>query len=116
MFKLVRMENLEVTEMKNTRDHDPSDFQPKDSDESALRIRLYGKASIKAKCGEYLNGQVTREYENGDFEFCFAVPAHETFWYGVLLSFGNRVKVIEPQALVERILESCREIQLVYKE
>lgn len=115
MFKLVRMEDLRATDCKNTKEHPLSDIRIGDGKEAVIQIRLYGKASIKAKCREYLNGQITREYENGDFEFCFSVPDHETFWYGVVLSFGNRARVIEPQEIQERILKTCREILTEYE-
>ena len=116
MFKLVRMDNLKVTEIKNTKKHNLSDIRPKDSNDNIIYIRLYGKAIIKSKCREYLNGQITKEFENGDFEFCISVPEHETFWYGVLLSFGNKVKIIEPQEIKERIIKTCKEIQMEYED
>lgn len=116
MFKLVRMDNLEVTDIKNTKFHNLTEIMLKDSKETVWNIKLYGKASIKAKCREYLNGQITKEFENGDFEFCFSVPEHEAFWYGVLLSFGNKVKIIDPIELKERILQTCRELEQLYGE
>lgn len=115
MFKLVRMENVEVTELKNTKLHNPDEINLTDSPQTIWNIRLYGKASIKAKCREYLNGQITKEYENGDFEFSFSVPEHETFWYGAVLSFGNKIQVLEPPELKERILQTCREIGQLYE-
>lgn len=114
MFKLVRMDSLKATDIKNTKIHKLSDIQLKGSDDHIVHIKLYGKAIIKAKCREYLNGQITKEFENGDFEFCFSVPEHETFWYGAILSFGNKVKIIEPQEIQERIIKTCKEIQMEY--
>ena len=116
MFKLVRMDNLQVTDIKNTKAHNLSDIKMKDSNDNIVHIKLYGKAIIKAKCREYLNGQITQEFENGDFEFCFSAPEHETFWYGVILSFGNKAKIIEPQEIKERIIKTCKEIQMEYEE
>lgn len=115
MFKLVRMDNLQLTDLKNTKDHCLSEVQIKDSHENIVHIKLYGKAVIKAKCREYLNGSITREFENGDFEFCFSVPEHETFWYGVVLSFGSKAKIIEPQEIRQRIIKTCKEIQMEYE-
>lgn len=116
MFKLIRMDNLQATEIKNTKDHNPSEIKMKENTENTVHIRLCGKTSIKAKCREYLNGRITKEFENGDFEYCFSVPEHETFWYGVILSFGNKAKIIEPQEIKERIVKTCREIQIAYEE
>ncbi len=116
MFKLVRMDSLQATDIKNTKIHNISDIKMRDNNENIVHIKLHGKAIIKAKCREYLNGCITQEFENGDFEFCFSVPEHETFWYGVILSFGNKVKIIEPQEIKERILKTCKEIQMEYEE
>lgn len=116
MFKLVRMDNLKATDIKNSKMHNPSDIKLQDSNENVVHIRLYGKAITKSKCREYLNGRITQEFENGDFEFCFSVPEHETFWYGVILSFGNQVKIIEPQEIRERIVKTCKEIQMEYEK
>lgn len=115
MFKLVRMDSLIETDMKNTKIHNLSDIKLKDSNDNIVHIKLYGKATIKAKCREYLNGQITQEFENGDFVFCFSVPEHETFWYGVILSFGNKAKIIEPQEIKERIIKTCNEIIMEYE-
>ena len=116
MFKLVRMEDVEVTDIPNTKLHNPADIKLKDNPQAIWNIKLYGEASIRAKCREYLNGQITKELENGDFEFCFSVPEHETFWYGVLLSFGNKATVIEPVELKQRILQTCKEIEHMYEK
>lgn len=115
MYKLVRMDSLHMTDKQNTLAHNISDIKMKDSNERIVHIKLYGKAIIKAKCREYLNGQITQEYENGDFEFCFSVPEYETYWYGVILSFGNKAKIIEPQEIKERIIKTCKEIQMEYE-
>lgn len=115
MFKLVRMDSLTETDIKNTKLHNLSDIKLKDSNDNIVHIKLYGKATIKAKCREYLNGQIIQEFENGDFEFCFSVPEHETFWYGVILSFGNKAKIIEPQEVQERIIKTCNEILMEYE-
>ena len=115
MFKLVRMDKLQVTDRKFMNGHKLSDIKLKDSTDRIAHIRIYGKATIKAKCREYLNGRITREFENGDFEFSFSAPEHETFWYGVILSFGNKARIIEPPEIKERILKTCKEIQTEYE-
>lgn len=115
MFKLVRMEKLMVTDKKNSQNHNYADIRLKNGDDKVIHIKLHGSASIKSKCREYLNGCITQEFENGDFEFCFSVPEQETFWYGVILSFGNKVKIIEPQEIKDRIIKTCKEIQMRYE-
>lgn len=116
MFKLVRISDFEVTDMKCAESHDPANINLKENNSDITHIRICGKSIIKSKCREYLNGEITQEFENGDFEFSFYVPEHEIFWYGALLSFGDKARVIEPAKIKERILQTCREILHVYDE
>lgn len=112
MFKLARMEQLSVTNMANTRQHALAEVMAEhhDAKEEMVQVKLFGKARVKAKCREYLNGEITKEYENGDFEYSFTVPEYETFWYGVVLSCGADLKVLAPESVKERILTTCRAI------
>lgn len=117
MFKLVRIEQLSVTDKPNSRQHSLSEALVNDRNtQKMIQVKLFGKSRIKAKCREYLNGEFTKEYDNGDFEFCFTVPEKETFWYGAILSFGSDVKILEPQSLVDRVLSTCRDILAEYEK
>lgn len=122
MYKLVRMEQLTMTGKRNTREHSMQKAlerieyaKGKESAQETIEIKLLGKPGIKAKCKEYLKGSITKEYENGEFEFCFTVPEKEFFWYGVVLSFGNDAKILEPQRVAERIVTTCHEVLKVYE-
>ncbi|MDE7477838.1 MAG: WYL domain-containing protein [Lachnospiraceae bacterium] len=115
MFKLVRMEKIEVLEKEITVNHENQDIAIQD-ERKTITVTLRGNAMIKSKCKEYLNGKVTEEYENGDFEFRFCVPESEVYWYGVILSFGNNVTILEPQSVIDRILATCDEVKKIYVE
>jgi len=115
MYKLVRMDNVQITdEIFIPRDEAlPTDDERPSS--PALHVRLRCQSSIRHLCREYLNGRITREYANGDLEFCFSAPEHESFWFGMLLSFGSRATVLEPPELRDRILKVCREVMDNYE-
>lgn len=115
MFKLVRMEEIAVLEKENTIDHEGRDIVLRD-ERKVITVTLRGNAAIRSKCREYLNGEVTKEYQNGDFEFRFCVPESEVYWYGVILSFGNNVTILEPQSVIDRILATCDEVQRHYEK
>lgn len=117
MFKLVRMEHIVITDKGNTREHSMwEEHIGEKNAEKIMTVRLLGKQKIKAKCKEYLNGAITKEYGNGDFEYLFTVPEGETFWYGFLLSLGDDVKIVEPKSLIERILKTCNRLLEEYEE
>lgn len=115
MFKLVRMEEITVLEKENTIDHEGRDIVLRD-ERKVITVTLRGNAAIRSKCREYLNGEVTKEYQNGDFEFQFCVPESEVYWYGVILSFGNNVTILEPQSVIDRILATCDEVRRHYEK
>lgn len=115
MFKLVRMEEITVLDKVNTVNHEVCDIVLQD-ERKVITVTLRGRAAIRSKCREYLNGEVTKEYQNGDFEFRFCVPESEVYWYGVILSFGNNVTIVEPQSVIDRILATCDEIQKHYEK
>lgn len=117
MFKLIRMEHIVITDRDCMREHSSWETHiGEKSAEKLIAVRLLGKQKVKAKCREYLNGAVTKEYENGDFEYCFTVPEGETFWYGFLLSLGNSVRILEPASLIERMLQTCNMLIKEYDE
>jgi predicted DNA-binding transcriptional regulator YafY len=114
MFKLVRMEGLVILEKISTKEHEVSKITLNDNRNIITSI-LHGNVSIKSKCKEYLNGTVSKEYMNGDFDFCFSVPEDENYWFGVVLSFGNNVRVLEPQSVIDRIIKNCSEVSKIYE-
>lgn len=115
MFKLVRMEAVTVLEKENTVNHEERDIVLRD-ERKVITVTLRGHASIRSKCREYLNGEITEEFENGDFVFRFCAPESEVYWYGVLLSFGNNATILEPQSVIDRILATCDEVQKHYEK
>lgn len=114
MFKLVRMEELVILEKSNTNEHEKSNITIND-ERKVITILLHGNVCIKSKCKEYLNGTVIKEYTNGDFDFSFSVPENETYWFGVVLSLGNHVRVLEPQSVIDRIVKNCNKVRKMYE-
>lgn len=120
IFKLVRMDNISITAQRNSMVHNveyaKEQLESQADNRKYFNIKLYCCSDIKSKCMEYLKGDIESEFENGDFIFTFSVPENEMFWYGVLLSFGNKIKVLEPQVLQNKILKTCQEILQEYKD
>ena len=115
LFKLVRMEELSLTDEAFSDAPGQHGCVKAERPVRNMNVRLRCRAHIRAKCREYLHGEVVREYENGDFEYAFTAPAHETFWFGVVLSFGCNAVVLEPAELAARITDTCREVLRLYE-
>lgn len=116
MFKLLRMENVELTDIPNAHEFDATAWENGGASGESAEVRLFCKANVRSKCREFLRGHVVREYANGDFEYSFRVPLHETFWFGAVLAMGGNVRVLAPEDVRARVLRTVREIQNEYEE
>lgn len=113
VYKLVRIESLKIMKDINSIKHNQEDavskWESAKDNREYVDIKMICKADIKAKCKEYLNGKILEEYENGNFLYEINVPEDEQFWYGTILSFGNKARIIEPQSVIEKIKHVCSE-------
>lgn len=120
LYKLVRMGDLQITHSSSTRVHNTWNVISKLESQKDTRnywdIKLYCKKEIKVKCLEYLNGKVIKTLDNGDIIMQLHVPDNEHFWYGTILSFGDKAEVLEPYELKLRIFETGKKLIDLYKD
>jgi predicted DNA-binding transcriptional regulator YafY len=120
IFKLVRMRALSLTGEKNSKIHNVGEakrqWEQSEQKQKNIIVRLLCNNSIKVKCEEYLNGSILEVLDSGEFIYELHVPENEHFWYGTVLALGNKVRVIEPPDLIERICMNCNEILKQYEE
>lgn len=120
IFKLSRISNVTIT--KTTFSRKESNIEGlleehwnKDS-RIYLNIKLLCKAEVKIQVMEYLKGQILEEHENGDFIVSLHLPENERMWFSLLLGFGNKVEVLEPLELKNRLIDKACEVLNLYKE
>lgn len=117
-YKLVRMANLELTDLHFTKDHANADAILKGLDQKeplqSTKIQIRCKPEARAKAIEYLNGEVTREYENGECDMTLHVIEREHLWLGTILSLGDGIIINEPEHIRRRILEAAKKIAALY--
>jgi len=110
-YKLVRMSNAEVVNAPFIKEHDTAETILRENDRkntqvcTAVAVRC--KPDARAKAIEYLNGKITREYENG-CEMTLYVIENEHFWLGTLLSLGDGIEIIEPEHIRARVLDAAK--------
>jgi len=119
MYKLIRMENIYLTNQMGTHTHESTDILLKQWEFKDTRnyidIRILCKAETKIRAIEYLNGVVESQKQNGDFILRLHLPENEQLWFGSLLSLGNSVEIIEPESLKIRLCQKCSGILHLYK-
>lgn len=121
-YKLVRMEDVCITEDKFSKEHMSAEeilndcgnsYQGKDIS-TKVRVRCRGNAVHRIK--EYLNGQFIESLEDGTAIMEIQIAEKEQWWIGVVLSQGNEVEVLEPEHIKERIIKSAKDILLLYEK
>ncbi len=119
LFKLIRMNNINVTNTPFSKVHLSADIlmmqNEKEDKRKYFDIKLLCKAEIKMFTAEYLNGVIEKEYADGDFILNLHMPYGEHLWFGTLLSLGNKAVVLEPEALKEKLYKKAKEILDIYQ-
>jgi predicted DNA-binding transcriptional regulator YafY len=119
IFKLIRINNLSEKEIVFNTVHDNIDLlleRQFSSDQSVyLDVKIFCKNEVKTLALEYLSSKIEKEYENGDVLLSMHVPENERMWFSLLLSFGDKVEVLEPPELKYRLLQKAEEIFKLYK-
>ena len=119
IFKLARISEFEPTGEVFTKEHaDPAALLEQafqGGGRRELDITLLCKVEIKVQICEYLDGDIVETLENGDFIMRLNVLEDERMWFAMLLSFGNKVKVLEPEELKIRLTETAENILSLYK-
>lgn len=108
-YKLVRMEDVCITEDEFSREHKSAQGILNDCDNSyqgkdistKVRMRCRGNAIHRIK--EYLNGQLIETCNDGSPIMEIHIVEKEQWWIGVILSQGKEVEIIEPEHIKERI-------------
>lgn len=119
-YKLVRMNDLKVTDEVFMKEHESAETILRKTDKEDSRkytqITVKCQESARSRVTEYLKGNVIEELPNGNAMMKFTVVENEQFWIGTLLSLGDSVEVVEPKEVRERLLDAAGQIISLYKK
>lgn len=111
IYKLVRMNDLKITEEPFAKEHESADIILKNSDKTDFRqytdVLVKCKEKARSRVREYLKGTVMEKCPNGDILMKLTVVENEQFWIGTLLSLGDDVEVIAPEKIRKRLVEAA---------
>ena len=120
IFKLARILDLETTRIPFAKEHgDPAPLMEQAFQGVGRRemvITLLCKNEVRVQVCEYLDGDIVETLDNGDFIMRMCALVDERMWFAMLMSFGDRVKVMEPEELKTRLMETAENILTLYKE
>lgn len=118
IFRISRIRNLKLTNKKFSREHKNmnelfNEYQTTNKRED-INLKLLCKNEIRVSIEDYfVNGKIIEE-NNNHFILEISLPKNEQFWFGILLSYGDKVKVLEPASLQNKIINKVRDIEKLY--
>ena len=119
-YKLVRMEDVFITEDEFSKEHKAAQDILKDCDNSyqgkdiSTRILMRCRGNAIHRIKEYLNGQLIATFEDGSAIMEIHIVENEQWWIGIVLSQGKEVEILEPENIKERIINSAKDILFLY--
>ncbi len=119
LFKLVRMRNLKKLAESFSIKHESIDNllvkQEKQDNRKHMEVKILCKKEIRISIEEYFpNARITVK-EDGDFILQFHALDSEIGWKGLLFTYGNKIKIIEPEELKTEFILKAKEIIHNYK-
>lgn len=119
-YKLVRMSNLQVTDIVCSHEHKSVEEILKSTDQTnlntPLKLMVHCKSEVKMQAIEYLNGRVLEEFQDGELLMELNVIESENFWFGMLLSLGDQIKIVEPERIRNRVIDAARRVISIYED
>lgn len=119
LFKVTRMRNVLNTEVSFENIHEGwrtvFDNQDEQDIRSYVELELMCSNDIRVQMEDCFPRAVIEELDEDYFRMRFSVPENERYWFGLILSFGEKVKVLSPESVVSRIQDTVSGIQKTYK-
>lgn len=109
-FKIARIQNLEVTGMKFHNDANIEELlrvNDKAYMETCENIKVWCHKDSISILEEYFPEEERVAFEDGHYIMNLHVPPNERLWQALLLSMGNKVKIISPAYYRQKLIEAA---------
>lgn len=119
LFKVARMRGLKKLEEHFSVKHENlgkllAQQEEKDN-RKYMDVKILCNKMIHVSIEEYFPNARITEKEDGNFILQFAAPDNEIGWKGLLLTYGNKIKIIEPEELKTEFISKAKEIIDIYR-
>lgn len=120
LFRVSRIRDVKVLNKNFANEHTDTDSIIRkcfNSDKRKyMNIKLLCEPEIRVSVEDYFSNGNIIEKKDGQFILEISLPENEQHWLGKILSYGKKVKVIEPLRLEKIILKTVKEIERLYTE
>ena len=111
-FKVARMKDVEILNKKSMTDHGDIEERMKESEQNyyktCINIEVHFEEQESGLIQEYFPDCQIEKMMNGVCRTFIGVPAKERLWKALLLSFGDRVKVVAPEEYKRELIDTAR--------
>ena len=111
-FKVARMKDVEILNKKSMTDHGDIEERMKESEQNyyktCINIEVHFQEQESGLIQEYFPNCQIEKMMNGVCRTFIGVPAKERLWKALLLSFGDRVKVVAPEEYKKELIDTAR--------
>jgi predicted DNA-binding transcriptional regulator YafY len=119
LYKVIRIGRLKKTGKAFSIKHENIDgliaSQEKQDNRKYMNVKILCKEEIRISIEEYFpNASITTK-EDGEFILQFPALDNESAWKGMLFTYGDKIKIIEPEELKTELMSKAKEIIGVYK-
>lgn len=119
-FKVVRMRSLKKLHKFISIKHENIEVllnqYEKQNKQKYVDVKILCGEEIRISIEEYFPNAEIVEHEEGNFILQFRGAMNEVFWKGLLFTYGNKIKIIEPEELKIEFMAKAKEIIHMYKE
>ncbi|GKX68503.1 helix-turn-helix transcriptional regulator [Inconstantimicrobium mannanitabidum] len=119
LFKVLRMRDLKKLNKPFSMKHESFDDllakQEQQDSRKYIDVKLLCKEELRISIEEYFPNATITAKGDGDLMIEFHVPNNEIGWKGLIFTYGNNIKIIEPEELIEEVRMKAEEIINIYK-
>lgn len=111
-YKVARMQNLQITDTVSALEHNDVEMLMKDSEQEYYRTCIHIEVRFDKEntelMAEYFPDCPPESLSEKTSRIFIDVPAKERLWKALLLSFGDKVKVIAPEEYKQELIETAK--------
>ena len=110
-FKVARIHNIAISEQISQKNHGDIKKLMYEAEmgyyKTCIRIELRFASEECGLMREYFPDYQIEQLSDKEFRMYIEVPAKERLWKALLLSFGNKVRVISPESYKKELIETA---------
>lgn len=117
-FKVARMQNLQISNLVSDIEHEDVEKLMKDSEQAyyqtCIHIEVQFDNEETGLMAEYFPDCPAERLTEKTSRIFIDVPAKERLWKALLLSFGDKIKVIGPEEYKRELIETAKKFLFNY--